>query len=96
MYMLPTAQDFEYMAMEQQEATLAERGNFIITRTQDEYFIDLYSLNNFFVEVWYVNFNDALYRNFNNTKLSLLTDIVTIKKEEDINRYIDLYNRIRS
>ncbi len=94
--MVPSAQDFEYMSMEQKEATLAKKGHFIITRTQEEHFIDLYSLNDFFVEVWYVNFNDALDKNFENTRISLLTDIITIKREEEINRYIDLYNRIRS
>ncbi|MGM0530754.1 MAG: hypothetical protein ACQER7_05325 [Bacteroidota bacterium] len=94
--MVPSAQDFECMSMEQKEATLTKKGNFIITRTQEEHFIDLYSLNDFFVEVWYVNFNDALDKNFENTRLSLLTDIITIKTEEDINRYIDLYNRVRS
>ena len=90
-----SAEDFESMPMEQQEECLTHRGNFLISRNYGKKrHVDLYSLSNFFVEVWYVNFKDALDNDFNNTNLCLLTHIVTIKNEDDINQYIDLYKKI--
>jgi hypothetical protein len=90
-----SAEDFESMPMEQQEECLSHRGNFLISRNHDDKrHVDLYSLNNFFVEVWYVSFKDALDKNFQNTNLCLITHIVTIKNEECINQYIDLYKKI--
>src|SRR6056297_3025046 len=82
------AQDFEYMKMETQEEYLSSEGNFIACRSHDKYFVDLYSLNNFFVEVWYVNMEKGL-ESEGLTEISLLTDIKTISQEKDINRYIE-------
>ena len=86
------AQDFEYMKMETQEEYLSSEGNFIACRSHDKYFVDLYSLSNFFVEVWYVNMEEGLDSE-GLTELSLLTDIKTISQEEDINKYIALYEK---
>ncbi len=95
MYMLPTAQEFEHMSVDQQQQLLADQGTFLITRTRDEHSIDLYWLNDFFAEVWYVNMGEAEDSNHESFDFCILTDIAVIKNEEDINRYIDLYSRAR-
>jgi len=86
------AQDFEYMKMETQEEYLASEGNFIACRSHDKYFVDLYSLSNFFVEVWYVNMEES-QESEGLTEISLLTDIKTISQEKDIDKYIELYEK---
>jgi len=95
MYMLPTAQEFEHMSMEEQQQLLSDQGTFLITRTRDEHSIDLYWLNEFFAEVWFVNMGEAEDSNHESFDFCILTDITVIKNEEDINRYIDLYSRAR-
>lgn len=89
------AQDFEYLKMEKKEEYLTSEGNFIACRSQDPYYVDLYSISDFFVEVWYVNMEDA-YSREGVGEMSLLTDIVTITQEKDINRYIELYENSRA
>ena len=88
------AKDFEYLRMEKQEEYLSSEGNFIACRSQDPYYVDLYSMGDFFVEVWYVNMDEALSKE-GLAKISLLTDIKTISQEKDINRYIELYENSR-
>jgi hypothetical protein len=89
------AQDFEYLKMEKKEEYLTSEGNFIACRSQDPYYVDLYSIGDFFVEVWYVNMEEA-YSREGVGEMSLLTDIVTITQEKDINRYIELYENSRA
>lgn len=89
------AQDFEYLKMEKKEEYLSSEGSFIACRSQDPYYVDLYSIGDFFVEVWYVNMEEA-YSREGVGEMSLLTDIVTITQEKDINRYIELYESSRA
>ena len=89
------AQDFEYMKMEKKEAFLSSQGNFIACRSHDPYYIDLYALGDFFVEVWYVNMEEAFSKD-GVSEISLLTEIKTITQEKDINRYIELYEDARA
>jgi hypothetical protein len=88
------AKDFEFMKMEKQEEYLSSEGNFIACRSHDQYYVDLYSISNFFVEVWYVNMEEAFNKE-GLAEISLLTDIKTISQEKDINRYIELYENSR-
>ena len=88
------AQDFKGLEMEKQEEYLSAEGNFIACRSHDPYFVDLYSMGDFFVEVWYVNMEDALSKD-GLVQISLLTDIKTISQEQDINKYIELYENSR-
>ena len=88
------AQDFEYMKMEKKEEFLSSQGNFIACRSQDPYYVDLYSIADFFVEVWYVNMEEAFSKD-GVSEISLLTEIKTITQEKDINRYIELYESSR-
>lgn len=89
------AQDFECMKMEKKEEFLSSQGNFIACRSQDPYYVDLYSIEDFFVEVWYVNMEEAFSRD-GVSEISLLTEIKTITQEKDINRYIELYESSRA
>ena len=82
------------MKMEKQEEYLSSEGNFIACRSHDQYYVDLYSISNFFVEVWYVNMEEAFNKE-GLAEISLLTDIKTISQEKDINRYIELYENSR-
>lgn len=91
-----TAKEFEIMPMEKQEEFLASQGTFLISRMHNRHWVDLYSLHDFFVEIWYVNFEDVLDRNLKTTKLTLLTDIITITDEKAIDRYIDLYKKSKT
>jgi len=88
------AQDFEYMKMDKKEECLSSQGNFIACRSQDPYYVDLYSIGDFFVEVWYVNMEEAFSKD-GVSEISLLTEIKTITQEKDINRYIELYESSR-
>lgn len=90
-----SVQEFEHLEMEKKEEQLSSEGQFIACRSQGHYYVDLYSFADFFVEVWYVNIEEAFSKE-GFREISLLTEIKTISQENEINRYIELYENTRA
>lgn len=85
-----TARDFQQMSMNMQIDLLIKDGTVITSREHKKWEIDLYSLYDFFVEVWYFTCDLVEQKPPEPDKLDIITDIVTITKDDGLNIYIDL------
>ena len=88
-----TARDFQHMPMNMQIDILMKNGTPITSREHEKRKIDLYSLYDFFVEVWYFTCDVVEQEPSEPDKLDIITDIVTITKNDGLNIYIDLFKQ---
>lgn len=47
------ATDFQYLALQQQKVLLQKKGQYMYTRQEPKFFIDLFELDDLIVEVYY-------------------------------------------
>lgn len=57
-----TVEDFSKLPVEEQVTTILGHGNELMERIYIYYVVKLYSLDNFFVEIWYQQFTNRIDR----------------------------------
>ena len=84
--------DFATLSLKDKEEFLKENGKYIITRDYYNQRIDLYSMDNYFVEIWYHLMNEESKIN-DKIKFALIDKIKILEGDKDLDIYIELYKR---